>query len=77
MVADAAEGFEDVGEESLVVYCSCQVNVSKVTWIRSVVNVTHARIVGSSVHRLTIDGGLVSSDARWDLSIVDRQCLSD
>ncbi len=40
-------------------------------------DVSHPRIVGSSVHRLAVDGGLISGDARWDLPIVDSQCLGN
>jgi len=77
VVTHATEGFENISEEALVVDCSRQINVSKVSWIRSTMDVTHTGIIRSSIHWLTVDGRFISSNARWDFPIIDRQCLCD
>mmetsp|Transcript_24871 Transcript_24871/g.58302 ORF Transcript_24871/g.58302 Transcript_24871/m.58302 type:complete len:405 (-) Transcript_24871:178-1392(-) len=77
IVADATERFENDVDESLMIHRPGKVDMTKVSRIGLVVQVSHTRIVGATVHRLAIDLSFVPSNARRDLTAIDREGLSD
>ena len=76
VVADAAQRFENDVDESLMIHRPGKVDMTKMAGITLVVQVSHTRIVGATVHRLTIDLRFIPSNTRRDLTAVDRQSLS-
>jgi hypothetical protein len=77
VVADATQRFENDVDESLMIHRPGKVNMTKMAGITLVVQVSHTRIIGTTVHRLTIDLRFIPSNARRDLTAIDRQSLSN
>lgn len=74
--ADAAQDLQAHVKKSLMIDGPCEFNVSEVSRITLVVQISQARIIGSSIHRLAIDLGFVSSDPCGHLVPVHRNGLS-
>mmetsp|Transcript_25875 Transcript_25875/g.74824 ORF Transcript_25875/g.74824 Transcript_25875/m.74824 type:complete len:428 (-) Transcript_25875:47-1330(-) len=77
VVADATERLENDVDEPLMIHRPGEVDMTKVSRIGLVVQVSHTRIVGTTVHRLAIDLRFVPSNTRRDLTAIDRQSLSN
>ena len=77
VVADATQRFENDVDESLMIHRPGKVDMTKMAGITLVVQVSHTRIVGTTIHRLAIDLRFISSNTRRDLTAIDRQSLSN
>mmetsp|Transcript_10523 Transcript_10523/g.15930 ORF Transcript_10523/g.15930 Transcript_10523/m.15930 type:complete len:268 (+) Transcript_10523:3925-4728(+) len=77
VVTYTPQTFEHYREESLVIHRSCEINVTKVPWVGRAMDVTHTRIIGTTIYRLTINGSLIPCNARGYLAVVNGKSLRD
>jgi hypothetical protein len=75
--ANAAEDLDCHVEKALVVDWTSKLQVTKVAWVRLVMQTAEAGIIGAAIERLAVDLSFMTSDTGRDLFAIDSDCLSD